>query len=438
MTVSWKASPALIAVLLLLSGRTTGRCAAKDEAVVDYAIIVTGGELLAGAYPDAHTHFLTRTLHPMGLHCVGSRIVDDREDDIKAALRQALATAPLVIVTGGLGPTDNDITRQALSAFTGIPLEENSEVLAAMERRFNMPRDQLRANLRRQSQVPTRGAYLKSANGTAVGLVFELGEKVIVALPGPPRELQPMVGDELAPYLTRRFGAHAPGCALNVRFAGIGQSAIDEALKAHTTMPPGVILNSQFEAGRVDFTFGLPHDTPGERASLDALKRQIEGCLGEYIYTFGDAPLEEVVLARLAAGGSTLAVAEVGSGGALAAGLNGAAGAEVVVAGAFSAPSAERLRQLLRVPDAAWRGCGSDEERLRLLAEAVARETPGQWAIAVGAPESNAAGVPSAAVVFRLPGGRMEVRRFGLRGSGAEARAGLATQVLDDLRRQLR
>lgn len=430
--------PALLAGLLLAPQSPTRARAQEAAKPIDYMIVVTGGELLTGAYPDAHTHFLTRTLHPMGFHCIGSMTADDRKPDIESALRYASERAPLVIVTGGLGPTDNDITRETLAAFTGIPLREHPDVLSAMEIRFNTSRDQMRANLRRQAQVPARGAYLKSPNGTAAGLVFESENKVIVALPGPPKELEPMVREELVPYLNRRFGAHVPGCSLTVRFVGIGQSAIDEALERHTTMPPNIILGSQFDGMRVDFTFALPHDAPADRERLEALKRQIEGCLREYIYAFGTRSLEDVVLAQLDRRGATLAVAEVGSGGALAAGLSGEASATNLLSGAFVAAAADRMRQLVRVADAAWQDCKSSEDRVRVLAKAAALETGSPYAIAVGELENDAAGNRSVAVAFRLPNGTLETRRCGMRGAGASARSGLATQVLDQFLRLLR
>ncbi len=148
-------------------------------------IIVTGGELLAGAYQDGHTYFLTRTLRPLGLSCVGSMCVDDNQADLTAALRFATSKAALLIVTGGLGPTANDITREVLSDFTGIPIKEHAQVLQELARRFGVSSAELRANLRRQTQVPTRGTYFKNPNGTAVGLVFETDSTVIIALPGP-------------------------------------------------------------------------------------------------------------------------------------------------------------------------------------------------------------------------------------------------------------
>src|SRR3954468_9207532 len=107
---------------LLLTVAESAAPGASPAKPLNYYIVVTGGELLEGVYPDAHTPFLTRALRPLGCQCLGSVIVDDNRADIQNALRFATNQAPLVIVTGGLGPTPNDITRETLAEFTGIPL----------------------------------------------------------------------------------------------------------------------------------------------------------------------------------------------------------------------------------------------------------------------------------------------------------------------------
>jgi nicotinamide-nucleotide amidase len=402
---------------------------------VHYAILVTGDELLAGAYADGHTFFLTRTLRPMGLQCIGAMLVDDKPSDIQEALRFATGKAGLVIVTGGLGPTENDVTREALRDFTGIPLREQSDVLADMAKRFKTPVGELRANLRRQTQVPTQGTYLKNANGTAVGLVFETADKVIVALPGPPRELQPMVRDELVPYLSRRFGVHASGCSLTLRFVGLGQSQIDQTLRDHVPLPPDVTTSSQFEGARVDFTFSLPHDTPADRAKLQKLKEEITKHLGDALYAADEkTSLEEHVVKLLADRKATLALAEVGSGGALTAAFNSADGAARVLAGAYVAPTAERLRGLFGT-----RG-GSAEKDAGLVpsARAAAEATQSSWAVVVGEVQRGQGDAPFVEVAWRLPDGRTESRPVRWQGTGESARSRLVTELLDQLRRKLR
>ncbi len=399
----------------------------------DYFIVVTGGELLEGVYPDAHTVFLTRTLRPLGLRCAGSLCVDDNRADIQNALRFATQHAALVLVTGGLGPTPNDITRETLSEFTGIPLRENEEALAAMERRFNQKRDQLRPNLRRQCLVPERGGFLKNASGTAVGLIFDLGHTNAIALPGPPRELQPMAREELLPWLRSRFGVRAPGAALTLRFVGIGQSQIDQTIEDRVAVPPDVIVTSLFEGSRVDFTFHLPDNAPEDVARLAKLGAAVRAQLGDSFYADDGSTLEQVVLRALGGRRVRLALAEVGSGGSLAASLNAAPEAAEVLAGAFAAPSEERLAGLVQVAADQLREAGNAEARAKMLAEAAARHAHADWAIAVGAAE----GPVSARQVWLAikAGDRWDTQRLSLRDSGELGRASLVTQALDRLRR---
>ncbi len=417
-------------------------CARADELPVSplpaagtYYLVVTGGELLEGVYPDGHTHFLTRTLHPTGLRCVGAVLVDDLREDMLAALHFATNRAPVVLVTGGLGPTPNDITRETLSAFTGIPLAESEAALAELERRFRQPRDQLRPNLRRQCQVPARGGFFPNPHGTAVGLFFDLGPgRAIVALPGPPRELQPMVRDQLLPWLRERFGARPPGASLTLRFVGAGQSLIDQTIKDKVALPPEVIVTSLFEGSRVDFTFHLPGHEPTDFQRLTQLGAEVRRHLQEYCYAEGDTTLEEVVLRGLRDRGLRLALAEVASGGSLTAALNGAAEAPSVLMGAFVAPNEPRLGELTRA--GAWRADAPAETRARVLAEAAAAHAGATWAVAVGesAPAVGDAGVWVAVKADE----RFETRRFSLRDRSEAARLALVTQILDQLRRLLR
>ncbi|OHE75735.1 MAG: hypothetical protein A2107_09510 [Verrucomicrobia bacterium GWF2_62_7] len=397
--------------------------AAETKPPLDYMIVVTGEELLRGVFPDAHTAFITRTLHALGCHCIGSTTVDDKVADIQGAVRAAAQKVPLVIVTGGLGPTVNDVTRDALAEFTGIPLREQPDVLVAMEQRLRTPRDQIRPNLRRQTMVPTRGTYLKAAAGTAVGLVFEWGDKVIVALPGPPRELQPMVKNELVPYLRQKFGVRSPGSSITLRFVGIGQSLIDQTMSQHVPLMPDVVVGSQFEGGRVDFTFMLPGDSADDRKRLKQLAAQIREHLGEYIYADDGASLEEHVARTLLARGARLTLVEIDTGGRLAVSLAGLPETTRLLKGAHAAPNDEAMRELLK----------SDGRELKALAQAAG----GNWVIVTGGVvDSDGARVCS--VLFRLGGERWESVRVPVQGSGETAQASLVTHIWDRLRRLLK
>ena len=433
-----KGQPVLSFAIVLLCIFSPCPTRAGSAEPTRYVIVVTGAELLSGVYPDGHTYFITQTLRPLGLQCVGSMSVDDKQNDIAEALRYAARKAPLIIVTGGLGPTPSDITRETLSDFTSIPLAEHPEVLQDMIRRFRVSPEKLRANLRRQTQVPTSGTYLKNANGTAVGLVFELAESVIVALPGPPRELQAMVRDELVPYLSRRFGTRLPGRSLKLRFVGLGQSQIDQTLKNHVLLAPDITVSSQFDGSRVDFTFSLSGDTPQDQARLDDLKEKILEYLGDSIYADDETSLEQRIVELLTARRETLSLAEVGSGGRLAAAISSADGAQRVLAGAYIAPTAEKLRRLLGISDEHWVAGTPRSQRTQRLASAAAEATASQWAIAVGEPRPDERGTDYVEIVFKLPDGRLESRQIRFRGTGELARSRLSTQLLDQLRRKLK
>ncbi len=411
--------------------------ASSDDQPVDYAIIVTGNELLTGVYADGHTYFLTRSLRPLGLHCVGSQSVDDRADDVQQALTFALRRCRLVIVTGGLGPTETDITREALSQFTGIGLHEQPDVLHEMTRRFGIPPEQLRANLRRQTQVPDQGTYLPNESGTAIGLVFEQPDQVIVALPGPPRELQPMVQKYLVPYLARRFGVHTIGCSLTVRFVGIGQSQIDQTMQDHIPLPADLMQTSQFESGRVDFTFALPHDAPHDQERLRQLRDELYNCLGEFIYA-DDAQmsLEDATLAPIASRKESIALAEIGSGGILAVALSQSALGRQSVIGDFVAPTEKRLLEMLQLSSTSQVGDDSDVA-LEEIAKIVAQRTHSDWAIVVGEPATDGGTSQKVELLIRRPDAAITRSQIAWADLSPTNRDRLTTQLLDSVRRAL-
>jgi len=155
------------------------------------------------------------------------------------------------------------------------------------------------------------------------------------------------------------------------------------------------------------------------------------------VYADDETSLEQHVVNLLEARGATLALAEVGSGGSLAAGLSGAERADRVLAGAYVAPTEQKLRRLLGIADDRWAGAASSAERTRLVAQQAADATGSAWSVAVGEARPDATGTPCAEVVFKLPGERIETQQVRLRG-GEIAHARLVTDLLDQLRRRLR
>jgi nicotinamide mononucleotide (NMN) deamidase PncC len=197
------------------------------------------------------------------------------------------------------------------------------------------------------------------------------------------------------------------------------------------------MTSSQFDGSRVDFTFSLPNDTPEDRAKLQSLKTQILKYLGDSVYAEDETTsLEDAVVKRLAARGETLALAEIGSGGALAAALNGAQDAPRVLAGAHVAPTPERLRHLLGIDEPPAESRTAPESATEQFAAAAATEADSAWAIAVGEIQRGNGGA-SIQVALRQPDGRVESRSIRVQGTDAAARLRLITDILDQLRRRL-
>ena len=377
--------PRLVLALFLLSVLQVGAETQKAKESLDrYMIVVTGSELLRGAYADAHTHFLTRTLKRLGARCVGSVTVGDRAEDLHGALEYAGERADLTIVTGGLGPTDDDITRGVVSKYSGIPLAESPGAMARLELRY-ANRGELPPKLRRQGLTPSRGTYLPNTIGSAVGLVFESDRKVIVALPGPPRELRPMVRNGLVPYLGRRFGLQVNQSSVTLRFVGIGESRIQKVIDSRLKVDD-IQISSTFQAGRVDITLSLDGNSATVLGRLNQLKEDFRSQLGEYVNSEDGSSLEERIVSLLAAKGAHLVLVEVGTGGAISDQLSTVDGSEAVFSGGYVASSHQEMVRLLGDDGArASRDMekNSSESLGRALAQDASEVVGSEWALVV-------------------------------------------------------
>ncbi len=429
------------AVLVVLSQAALAKKSggADSESQTDYMIVVTGGELLRGVYADGHTLFLTRTLAPLGCRCVGTICVGDNRADLRDALIHTEGRADLVIVTGGLGPTDDDITRETLSAHTGIALREDPDALKAMMERFGVQRrDDLRTNLLRQTLTPEKGTFLKNPSGTAAGLVFDDEERVIVALPGPPRELQPMVRNALIPYLSKRFGTHSIGCSLTLRFVGIGESSIDKVMHDRLDWPADLMVSSLFEYGRVDLTLSLPSDTARDRARLKTIEKTLRNEIGEYLYASDGSTLEESVIRALIERQASLMTAEVGSGGAIAASLNQARGANQAYLGGIVAASDGGLRELLQLSSDASSSSGeTQKQRMIAIAHRICERNGSDWALAASQLTQDDDGSQYVWLVIGSRESGFDAHRVSTRGHGETGQARLVNEALERFRRRL-
>ncbi|MGC8888314.1 MAG: competence/damage-inducible protein A [Verrucomicrobiia bacterium] len=418
----------------------THKCkAASGEGIAptNYFIIVTGGELLEGVYPDSHTSFITRTLLPLGLRCVGSMIVDDNKEEIIWALKYATNKTSLIITTGGLGPTANDITRETLSEFTRIPLIENQQLVKQMEKRFNVARENLRQNLLKQTMTPAVGGYLNNVAGTAAGLIFEMNNIEIIALPGPPRELQKMVSEQLLPYLEKKYGIRAPQACVTARFIGIGQSQIDETLRNKIKIDPDIIMTSVFEGSRVDFTFSLKGNLPQDFNRLHALLEKLQANFGEAIYSTNGASLESVVAMRLRARGINQVIIADACRAHFLDSVQKCDDFRHILLGAYSAPSGDSLRRLVKIDDSRWGALKTPKDQTDYIAATLFEQIPERLAVCIGEPIKSDGGeyklfVSVKSAVYN------DTSNFSLRDFSEQNLSYLTTQILDRLRRNFK
>ena len=429
----------LLAAFLIGVLSTDGFTDNIKDSPTDYMIIVTGGELLRGVYADGHAYFITRILSPLGCRCIGTMCVGDKYEDLYNALEYASQKTDFIIVTGGLGPTDDDITRKSLSEFTKISLKENPEAVKAMMRRFNVDDvSKIRQNLRIQTHTPVKGTYLPNPNGTAVGLVYDDGQRVIASLPGPPRELQPMVKNHLIPFLAKRFGVHSIGCSITMRFVGIGESNIDHTMHQRMTLPENLMISSLFEFGRVDLTFSLPGDAEEDKNRLKSLENELLSHINDYFYADDGSSLEECVLGLFKKKGVRFTTAEVGSGGSLAACLNYSKGVNHVYKGGYIAPSNKSMAHVLGMSlEVKDDDALSKKDETECIARWLCKDSSKLWSLAVSEiiEEDDSRFVW---IAFGSKEDGFEVKRASMRGHGETGQARLVNKALDLLRRRLR
>jgi competence/damage-inducible protein CinA-like protein len=289
-------------------------------------IIAVGAELLTPHYQDTNSLFLTAGLNGLGLDVSFKTVVGDDEADLGRALRTALGRSRLILCMGGLGPTEDDRTRETLAKVLGRRLVFRPDIRAGIRERFRRRgRPMSRSNLK-QCYIIEGAEVLENPNGTAPGQWLSEGRHRIALLPGPPREIRPMFEDHVLPRLASlRRGTMVQRV---VRLTGLGESAMESRLKPlYAAIPDGVTVTTLATPGdlSIHLTYRGRESGPGISA-LDGLVRVIEASLGPHIYSRNGESLEEVVGALLAAKRLTLACAESCTGGLVGHRLTGVAG----------------------------------------------------------------------------------------------------------------
>ena len=310
-----------------------------------------GDELLLGLTANGHLTYIGAQLGQRGVLLQRNVTITDEADAIVEAFRDSWARADVVITTGGLGPTCDDRTREALATVLGQKLVFDPEIVKAIEARFARLGRKMTENNLKQAYRFERGDVLPNAHGTAPGLWVEQGGKVLIMLPGPPNELQPMFADQVVPRLAKLGLLLDREAYVQVRTAGIGESALEMRLLPIFERY-GEALSVAFCAhqGQVDVRVSSPSGALS-LTQLDVIANECAASLGEDFLCFGADSMAKVVADLLRAQELRLAVAETATGGALACAFTDICGASKFFAGGCVCYSNESKMQLLDVPE---------------------------------------------------------------------------------------
>lgn len=352
--------------------------------IIHYILVVSGEEILTGRRRDSHVFFITNRLASLGFHCLESHVIGDKQKQLSDLIRKALERVPIVITTGGLGPTLDDLTRESISAAMDIPLHEHPDALKMVEDRFRSFRKHMADNNRRQALVPESGGFFYNPNGTAPGLFFEKDDHSVIALPGPPRELEPMFDDRVIPYLEKRYSIRRETVSRSFLFCCLGESDIDSIVRRTVGNDDLVEVSSISQPGSVDLTLSINSD---RQEALDVLERSthtIRQKLGHFIYSERDETLPQTVGRLLIEKKQTVAVAESCTGGLLGSQLTSVPGSSAYFLGGIIAYQNAVKHSFLGVKQETLDTFGAvSRETVREMAQGVCERFGSDWGIAI-------------------------------------------------------
>jgi nicotinamide-nucleotide amidase len=333
---------------------------------VDAAIIAVGSELLTPDKTDTNSLYITQVLNELGIAVAFKSIVGDNRDELRAHVAHALSRHRVLILTGGLGPTDDDLTREVVAAHLNLPLDEDPAIVDGIERRFASRGWKMPAVNRRQAQVPRGAAVLANPHGTAPGLWLEHNGAVIALVPGPPREMKPMIDGEVRARLETLAGDVRLHRRM-IRVSGKGESAVEEIVQPiysqWTTEQPPIETTVLASLGQVELHLTTQsRDARAAAAVLDRGVTALTAALGKDVVSTDGATLEAVVGQLLKRRGWWVALAESCTGGLATSRLTDVPGSSEYVERSVVAYSNRAKIELLDVPEDLIRQHGAVSE----------------------------------------------------------------------------
>ena len=390
-------------------------------------VVAIGTELLLGVIVDTNSAWIGEQLALAGIDSVYQVKVGDNFQRIEAAIRQALERSDAVICCGGLGPTQDDITRDVIARVMGVEMSRDEPMAEHIRKLFEARGRTMSPNNLRQADRPIGADFIKEMPGTAPGLTCRVGDKVIYAVPGVPREMKEMMSGTVIPDLRRRSGQSSVIRSRTVRTWGLSESRIDELLTERmaeldrTGNPTIAFQASGIDGIKVRLVAKCDTEAAA-KAMLDAEEAHVRAVLGEAVFGLDEQSMEHVVLDLLRKRSMTLAAHETFTGGILASRLTAIDGAMVTFRGATIAPVAAGATLEAEAKSAAGQAA-------RMFAASV-----GLAAIDAGGREGHPAGTVLLAAAI---GGVDHVETFKFPGDRVRLREYSVISLLDLVRRQL-
>jgi nicotinamide-nucleotide amidase len=405
-------------------------------------IIAIGSELLVPGFVDTNSVYLTRQLNEIGITVVMKSIVGDDETYLEQAVRGCMDRTPILITIGGLGPTEDDVTKKVVARVLQRQLVLDDEILAGIQKRFKARGAEMPANNARQALAPTGSDILENKNGTAPGLWINTDRNDVVLLPGPPSELEPMFENACVPRLQKMAGTMALARRI-FRTTGLMESALDARIAPIYQKYKNPVTTILAKPGQVEVRLTARGKTKEEAERLvQELGGQIEASLEEYIFARSETSLEEVVGMQLAMKQSTIAVAESCTGGMLAQRLTSVPGSSKYFLSGIVTYSNQSKIDLAGIPPLLLEMQGAvSEEVARGLAESVRAKigaTFGVGITGIAGPDGGSPEKPVGTVHIAVAGPKGTVHRhLVFPGNRERIRSWSSQAALDLVRRVL-
>ncbi len=334
---------------------------------MDAEIISVGTELLLGQIINTNAQYISQQLSELGINVFYQTSVGDNRYRLSYILKNALDRSDLIILTGGLGPTLDDITKEVVSEVMGLELNMDEKILTTIEVYFQKRGLKMSGNNKKQALIPKGAMVIPNYNGTAPGIYIQTNEKIIILLPGPPKEMKPMLKQFVLPYLQESFRCEVIKSKI-LNFVGIGESSLEDKIsdiiknQSNPTIAPlakedGVILRITAKA----------KTEKDAEALIKPVVNSIKKKVGNYIYSYDNKSIQEVVGEMLLEKKSTISIAESCTGGYISHLLTNVPGISAVLNRSIISYSNISKMEDLKVPSDILNNYGAVSKETALL-----------------------------------------------------------------------